>query len=199
MSKRVIPLLLVLLLLLVGCGEQTSVVEDDGGDSGLSEQTAEPVLTPDDTGRIAAGGAHTILLKDDGTVLAAGYNGPGDTIKVSSWEDIVAVYAGEDHTVGLRVDGTARATGGHGTSDRGQTDVDDWDNLVAISSGAGMHTVGLRADGTVVAVGDNADGQCDVDQWNDVKDIVAVSAGVRHTVALRAMVPLWGLVNGMVN
>ena len=133
---------------------------------------------------ISAGSFHTVGLKADGTVVAAGSNYHGEC-DVQDWSDIVAVSVGVSHTIGLKADGTVVATKfketGY-TKYNGQCDVSGWSDIVAVSAG-GSHTVGLKADGTVVAVGDNAEGQCDVDAW---KDIVAVSAGTSYTVGLKA-------------
>ena len=127
---------------------------------------------------LAAGYNHTVGLKADGTVVAAGSHSSGQ-YDVSSWTDIVAVAAGIFHTVGLKADGTVAAAG---WNDDGQCDVSGWRDIVAVAAGT-EHTVGLRADGTVVTVGANEEGQCDVSGW---RDIVAVAAGDSHTVGLRA-------------
>ena len=127
---------------------------------------------------ISAGGWHTVGLKADGTLVAAGDN-LGGRCDVKSWTDIVAVSAGAAHTVGLKSDGTLVAVG---NNDHGRCDVEDWTDIVAVSAGI-FHTVGLKANGTVVAVGNNSYGQCDVEDWTD---IVAVSAGYYHTVGLKA-------------
>ena len=98
------------------------------------------------------------------------------------WEEIAhreTVSTGEWHTVGLKADGTVVAVGSNG---KGQCDVSNWTDIVAVSAGS-WHTVGLKADGTVVAVGYNENGQCDVKDWTD---IVAISAGRLHTVGLKA-------------
>jgi|GEM_PF-1780856 len=85
---------------------------------------------------------------------------------------------GDRHTVGLQDDGTVVATG---SNLYGQTDVEDWTDIVQVEGGA-RYTVGLQEDGTVVATGDNSDGQCDVEDWTDIQQ---VSAGGRHTVGLQ--------------
>ena len=59
---------------------------------------------------IAAGAYHTVGLKTDGTVVAAG-DGTLGQLKVSSWKNIKAIAAGGYHTVGLKEDGTAVAAG----------------------------------------------------------------------------------------
>mgnify|MGYP004467647839 CR=1 FL=1 len=89
------------------------------------------------------------------------------------------VGAGDSHTVGLKADGTVVAVG---YNNHHQCEVDDWQDIVAVSAG-GWHTVGLKSDGTVVAVGEKNDRQCDVSSW---ENIVAVSAGGNHTVGLKS-------------
>ena len=98
------------------------------------------------------------------------------------WSEIAqrdTISAGYYFAVGLKKDGTVVAAG---NNTHGQCNVEDWTDIIAISTGDG-HTVGLRADGTVVAVGDNDYGQCDVESWTN---IVAISAGGARTVGLRA-------------
>ncbi|MCD7828319.1 MAG: hypothetical protein LUG85_07280 [Clostridiales bacterium] len=91
----------------------------------------------------------------------------------------VTLDAGTHHTLVLNDDGTVSAIG---DNDYGQCDVDNWDDIIAVSTGS-FHTVGLKSDGTVVAVGINNFGQCNVDDWND---IVAVSVGSFHTIGLKS-------------
>lgn len=50
---------------------------------------------------IAAAPWHTVALKQDGTVVAAGNLSSGKC-KISKWKDIVSVSAGQYHTVGLK-------------------------------------------------------------------------------------------------
>lgn len=69
--------------------------------------------------QVAAGGYHTVGLKDDGTVVAVGDNGDGQC-NVGDWTDIIQVAAGAEHTVGLKDDGTAVAGG---NNDYGQCNV----------------------------------------------------------------------------
>ncbi len=129
---------------------------------------------------ISAGRAHTVGLRSDGILAAAGSNKYGQCT-FSDWNDIVAISAGGDHTVGLRSDGTAVATGNNWY---GQCSVEgsDWSDLIAVSAGA-FHTVGLRSDGTAVAKGLDDNGQCAVSRWSD---LVAVSAGSDRTVGLHS-------------
>jgi len=124
-----------------------------------------------------AGTYNSVGLKEDGTVVAVGYNkGQYDA---SGWTDIAAVSAGGSYTVGLKSDGTVVAVG---NNYNGQCNVSGWTDIVAISASF-FHTVGLKSDGTVVAVGDNEKGQCNVSDWTD---IVAVNAGPYRTVGLKS-------------
>ena len=130
---------------------------------------------------IAAGSAHTVGLRTDGTVVAAGSNNSGE-LAVSGWRNIVAIAAGSAHTVGLRTDGTVVATRYIGEYYSGQCEVSGWTNIVAIAAGD-RHTVGLRADGTVVAAWPDDSVKLAVSGW---RNIVAIAAGGKHTVGLHA-------------
>jgi len=129
-----------------------------------------------DITQVAAGGFHTMGLKNDGTVVAVGYCGY-DLCNVGSWTDITRVAGGLYHTVGLKANGTVLAVG---WNDYGQCDVSGWTNIIQVAAGY-THTVGLKADGTVVAVGNNEVGQCTVGSWTD---IIQVAAGGQQTVGL---------------
>jgi len=127
--------------------------------------------------QVAAGYYHTVGLKADGTVVAAGNNDYGQC-NVGSWSNIIQVAAGGAHTVGLKGDGTVVAVGYNGD---GQCNVGSWSGIVQVAAG-GSHTVGLKGDGTVKAVGYN-DSRCNVGNWTG---IVQVAAGGSHTVGLKA-------------
>ena len=59
---------------------------------------------------VAASRDHTVGLKADGTVVAAGWNDYGQC-EVGDWTDITQVAAGCYHTVALKSDGTVVSTG----------------------------------------------------------------------------------------
>ncbi len=57
-----------------------------------------------------ARGGHIVGLREDGTVVAAGYNEMGQC-DVSDWTDIVDIAAGNTFTVGVKSDGTVLLAG----------------------------------------------------------------------------------------
>lgn len=139
-------------------------------------------------------------VRRDGTVLATisgawsgGFVGLIDPSvqDTSQWTDIVSISVGPLHTLGLKKDGTVVSTEiiyaaepmplDSDSLDKGQTQVDSWRDIVAVSAGS-YHSVGLCKDGTVVAVGDNSRGQCEVSKW---RNIVAIEASDHCTIGLR--------------
>ncbi len=135
---------------------------------------------------------NAVGLTSEGKVKFAGNLTKDESDKIESWKNIKSVstgggaqgYPGSGHVVGLRNDGTVVAVG---DNEYGQCNVDDWDNIVAISAGD-WHTVGLKADGTVISTrpfdrkGISTISACDVDKWSD---IVAISAGCGITLGLK--------------
>ena len=120
----------------------------------------QPELERECTPMVAAGGWHTVGVKDNGTVVAVGWKDDGQC-DVSDWKDIVQVAAGAWHTVGVKNNGHVVAVG---RDYEGQCDVSGWTDIVQVTAGW-KHTVGLKSDGTVVATGDNNYGQCNVSGW----------------------------------
>jgi alpha-tubulin suppressor-like RCC1 family protein len=129
--------------------------------------------------QVDACGDHTVGLKNDGTVVAVGYNG-WRQCEVGGWTDIIQVAAGDSHTVGLKANGTVLAVG---RNDSGQCNVGNWTGITQVAAGL-SHTVGLKTDGTVVAVGEElVDDRCDVGNWTD---IIQIAAGIYHTLGLKS-------------
>ncbi len=138
---------------------------------------------------IAAGGAHAVALRANGTVVAWGRNVEGQTTVPGGLSNVVGLAAGNAHTVALKSDGSVVAWG---SNDHGQSSVPGGlSNVVSIAAG-GYHTVALKADGTLVAWGDNGSGQTAIPVA--LASIIAISAGGAHTVALKndGTVVAWG-------
>ena len=131
---------------------------------------------------IAAGGDHTVGVKKDGAVIAAGEKGQG-SCDVDRWQDIVSVAAKWEYsssfTAGLKKDGTVIAVGSFGFGTR---EMRSWRDIVAIAVGD-HQTLGLKKDGTVIAAGWwKGEAKYNVNNW---RDIVAIAAGNQHTVGLK--------------
>ena len=144
---------------------------------------------------VAAGDAHGLALRSDGTVVAWGQNADGQC-KVPSGT-YKAIGAGAGFSLAIRPRGTISAWG---DDDAGQVSAAPAGNdFVAVDGG--LHfAVALRSDGTIVAWGDDRYGQ--VSGTPADNDFVAVVAGDAHAVALRSDGSLaswgyWAAVEGM--
>ncbi len=162
---------------------------------------------------IAAGGLHTVALKNDGSVVAwgAGTNSTGNwpnygqsLVPVAAQSGVTAIAAGGLHTVALKNDGSVVAWGG-----TGPVPVAAQSGVTAIAAGL-SHTVALKNDGTVVAWGHNGYGQVTGTPTTDypfsaiaspvtlggqvLTGVTAIAAGGTHTVALKndGSVVVWG-------
>ncbi|AEC01294.1 fimbrillin family protein [Parasphaerochaeta coccoides] len=143
-----------------------------------------------DVKEVSIGTNHTMILKTDGTLWAAGYNnsgqlGVGDNdnrrTPVQVMTDVEAVSAGGSHTIILKKDGTLWATGynwfgqlglgisGYGTEKKTPMQVkasiapDDFMTDVKEVSAGGDHTMLLKKDDTLWATGYNYYGELGLD------------------------------------
>ena len=123
---------------------------------------------------LAVGFYHTVGLKADGTVIAAGRNQEGQCA-VESWKNVTAIDCGAYHTVGLLSDGTVVAVG---RNSEAQCNVQSWTGIVAIAC-TDYDTIGLRSDGTVVHTGYHA--YPELAGWTNV---VSIGGGSYAAVAL---------------
>ena len=138
MVKNAIRLVLVMsaAALLFSCGGGSGTLEPRSVDQATAFKSLSvslaPVVQCSSVATIAAGTYHSVGLKEDGTVVAVGYNGYGQ-LNVSSWTNIKAIAAGAYHTVGLKEDGTVVAVG---FNDYGQLNVSSWTNIMPVCDSA---------------------------------------------------------------
>jgi hypothetical protein len=151
-------------------------------------QTTIPAELGGSVTAIAAGNIHTVVLKDDATVVVLG--GAYAPVPIGL-NGVTAIAAGDAHTVALKTDGAVVAWG---YNNRGQTTVPaaGFSGVMAIAAGY-WHTVALKTNGSVVAWGDNRDGQTSIPAAG-LSGVMAIAAGVSHTVALKTngTVVAWG-------
>ncbi len=134
----------------------------------------------------------TLVLKRDGTVVAAGHRGLGlGEAPLRARTGVVAVATGYVHSVVLRGDGEVVAWG---DASDGRTNVpsDARSGVMSIAAGRD-HTLALRADGRVVAWGLNTYGQTTV-PTAALSGVISVAAGDDHSLALKSdsSVVAWG-------
>ncbi|WP_369406342.1 RCC1 domain-containing protein, partial [Archangium violaceum] len=149
----------------VGCGPSTHSKEaqDSLGALPLATQARA---------RLAAGGDHSLVVRPDGTVWAAGRNsfgqlGDGSTssrpwpVQVQGLSGVVAVAAGYGHSLAVRSDGTVWSWGynsegqlGDGTTNNRTTpvQVSGLSGVVSVAAGR-FHALAVRSDGSVWAWG----------------------------------------------
>lgn len=155
---------------------------------------------PNATG-VGAGVDHTLFLRADGTLAAAGLNDLGQfgvadpafssvPVAVPGLTNVVQVSSGAFHSVALLADGTVRVWGFNGDGQIGDGTTSSTgcmcvktptaatiSNVVQIEAGA-YYTLALKADGTVWAWGYNEKGQLGDNSTTDRATPVQVGAGV---------------------
>lgn len=176
----------------------------------LFPQWSLPVQT------LAAGSTHSLMLLDDGKLLAVGYNAQGQlgdgsrtskTSPVTVHESVRSVSAGAGYSYFIDNDGQLWGMGDNyfgqlGDSQRLQPKVNPvviMDKVVDVSAGNG-HALVLREDGSLWAMGNNEDGQLgdgtDTNRFAPVRiadNVQAVSAGAYHSLFIRTDGTLWAM------
>lgn len=146
---------------------------------------------------LAAGTAHTLALREDGTVAAWGHNASGQCTVPPAATNVLHVAARGERSLALRRDGAVVTWGATGYDL--ETVPDSATNVIGIGAGT-SHSLAVRRDGSVVAWGNNAAGQATVPAT--AANVVAVAGGANHSLALRAdgTVVGWGTgVYGLTN
>ena len=168
---------------------------------------------------VSAGYHHTAVLKDDGSLWAAGYNqfgsvGDGTNVHKTSFVKVIDgfvadVDAGRHHTMVIKTDGSLWATGynnqgqlGDGTVTNRNKYVQVIDGLVMdVSAGGADFTIALMSDGSVMGVGLNSNGQLGdgtgtrrlkfVEVLSSGSGVKQVATGVQHTQLLKQDGSVW--------
>ena len=180
-----------------------------------------PVAYEGDPIDLATGWNHSMILGEDGTVVAWGLNEYGQVgkgrngeyiwspVKLHALVDVVDIAAGSYHSVAITSDGTVLTWGrnshgelGNGSKENSSTptEVANLTNVKAVAAGDGF-TVALVEDGTVWAWGDNNYGQLGDGTTEDsaipvqldgLTDVEAIACGRFRTVALKTDGTIWG-------
>lgn len=182
--------------------------KDKSGNAIRQELDRYAGARPTNVAQVAAGGAHTVVVRRDGIALAWGNNDAGqlgDGTRVStprpvlvtggaSWLDIAA---GGSFSIGVKRDGSVWVWGQQGVErDAGAKRADaralqGIGGAVAVAAG-GQHALILTGDGTLWGWGGNAFGQVGDRSTQPRMEPVQVasavgimSAGARHSLAVR--------------
>jgi hypothetical protein len=138
---------------------------------------------------IAAGDAHTVALKSDGTVMTWGDDGYGQVTVPAGLSGVNAIAAGETYTMALKNNGAVVSWGS--TYNGPMTLPAGLSGVTAIAAGS-IHAVALKNNGTVVAWGSDFYGQTTVPAG--LSGVIDIAAGYSHNVALKSdgTVVAWG-------
>jgi alpha-tubulin suppressor-like RCC1 family protein len=194
------------------CGRKGRV-ETERIETKSCSATPIPVSGLNEVAAISAGGAHSLALLSNGTVLAWGNNGKGQlgngttknsdvAVAVSGLHEVTAISAGGAHSLALLSNGTVMAWGdnesgqlGDGTTTNRHVPIalSGLSGVTGISAAAGAHSLAVLSSGTVMAWGANNEGQLgdgSVESSNvpvavsALNGAAAVSGGSENSVAL---------------
>lgn len=165
------------------------------GDANNGITTASVPASATNVIALAAGDAHCLALRSDGTVVAWGQNSFGQTNVPSALTNVVSIAAGSTHSLALRKDGSVALWGRVPPLGNPLLSVvpADATNIAALALGPGaQHGLFLRSDGTVLDWANSSYGLTNIPVM--AQNIVAVAAGTYHSLALRAdgKVVAWG-------
>ena len=139
---------------------------------------------------VSAGASFSLLLKNDGTVVAQGYSPDGRAKVPDGLSNVIAVSAGSSHSLALKDDGTVVAWGNNSGHAATVPEELSGVRVKAISAGTQI-SVALTEDGKVVQWGDNIS----VAVPDGLPAIKAISAGSDHVIALEedGTIVAWGV------
>ena len=166
-----------------------------------------PVLVGTGFASVAAGDAHTVAVKTDGSLYAWGrndYGQLGDGTKMPRLTPTLIgsgfafVAAGQYHTIAVKTDGSLYAWGdngygqlGDGTTTQRLTPTLIGSGFASVATGI-RHTVGVKTDGTLSSWGDNMVGQLGdgttaqrLTPTPIGSGFASVAAGDFHTIAVK--------------
>jgi len=187
---------------------------------GTRLQRLSPVQAPPNTSftAVSAGAAHTLGLRQDGTVFGWGNNGSGRLgasgldfstvpVAVPGLAAATAIAAGDGHSMAL-VNGVVWAWGSNASGQLGDgtmtsrstpATVEGLVDVIAVRAGQ-HHSMALKRDGTLWAWGSNGFGQLGdgsremrlrPTQVVGLTNVAALSAGALHSIAVTADGVVW--------
>lgn len=138
---------------------------------------------------IAAGNAHLLALRSDGTIalFQSDFNAGIAPTTVEGISDVTAIAAGAYHNVALRSDGSVATWGDNRL---GQLNMfETFKGAQAVAAGA-YHSMALRSDGTVATWGTWDSSK----NLNNLKTVIRIAAGNNFCMALKqdGTVVTWG-------
>jgi alpha-tubulin suppressor-like RCC1 family protein len=138
---------------------------------------------------VAVGGAHSLALRSDGTVIGWGDNTYGQAGAPPAASNVIAIAAGFQHSLALRNDGQIVAWGRNDNWQ--QTTVPPHSGVIAIAAGAD-HSLAVQSNGVVIGWGRNTDGRATPPPTLGL--CRAVGAGSDHSLVVRSnsTVTGWG-------
>ena len=164
---------------------------------------------------VAAGDAHSLFIKSDGTLWGMGYNGCGQLSNGTSVAQrtpvqiatsVIAVAAGSCHSLFVKSDGTLWAMGdnrcgqlGDGTTTERNAPVRVATGVIAVAAGSSQ-SLFVKSDGSLLGMGANYSGCLGVGSSKNLKTpvqvttgVIAVSVGAAHSLFVKNNGSLWGM------